>query len=107
MASAIENYNIGGGSGTKFKGGPQDVVQDSRYLEREKHQFKAYFKAIVLQLKNADAIVILGPAETNQKFKKELEENYKDINMVVKAVKKSDSMTDNQLKAWVKNFFKN
>lgn len=107
VASAIENYNIGGGSGTKFKGGPQDVVQDSRYLEREKHQFKAYFKAIVLQLKNADAIVILGPAETNQKFKKELEENYKDINMVVMAVKKSDSMSDNQLKAWVKNFFKN
>ncbi len=106
VPSAIENYNIGGGSGTRFKGGPQDVVQDSRYLEREKHQFKVYFKAIASQLINADAIVIFGPAETNQKFKKELKENYKTISAKIKAVKRSDSMTENQLKAWVKDFFK-
>jgi len=105
VLSTIESYNIGGGSGTKFKGGPQDVVQDSRYLEREKHQFKAYFKEIVSQLKNANAIVIFGPAEANNKFKKELTENYKNISEKVKAVKKADSMTQNQLKAWVIDFF--
>jgi hypothetical protein len=44
IISNVENFHIHGGSGTRFKGGPQDVVQDSKYLEREKHKFKVYFK---------------------------------------------------------------
>ena len=35
VISEVENYRIHGGSGTRFKGGPQDVVQDSKFLERE------------------------------------------------------------------------
>ena len=107
IQSEIETFNISGGSGTRFKGGPQDVVQDSKYKEREKHQLKAYFKEIASQLKNANAIVIFGPANTNKKFYKKLEENYKDISVKVKAVKKVDSMTDNQVKALVRDFFSN
>jgi stalled ribosome rescue protein Dom34 len=105
IQSEIETFNIGGGSGTRFKGGPQDVVQDSKYLEREKHQLRAYFKEIASQLKNTNEIVIFGPANTNEKFYRELEENYKDIYVKIKAVKKADSMTDNQIKALVRNFF--
>jgi len=103
--SEIETFNIGGGSGTKFKGGPQDVVQDSKYLERKKHQLKSYFREIASKIKNADAIVIFGPAKTNRKLYKELEKNYKDIFIKIKAVKKADSMTRNQVKAFVRDFF--
>ena len=74
VISEVENYRIHGGSGTRFKGGPQDVVQDSKYLEREKHQLKAYFKEIASNIKNADAYVIFGPAETKEKFDKKQEE---------------------------------
>ena len=105
ITSNIEHYRIKGGSGTRFKGGPQDVVQDSKYLEREKHQFREYFKNIVSAIKETDALVIFGPAETNEKFSKELQENYKSLSTKVKDVKKADSMTENQVKAWVKNFF--
>lgn len=105
IASNIEHFHIHGGSGTKFKGGPQDVVQDSKYLEREKHQFKAYFKVLVDYIKDADAIVLFGPAQTNEKFSKELHENYNELTTKLKAVKKADSMTDNQVKAWVRGFF--
>jgi stalled ribosome rescue protein Dom34 len=105
ITSNIEHYRIQGGSGTRFKGGPQDVVQDSKYLEREKHQFREYFKNIVSAIKETDALVIFGPAETNEKFSKELQENYKSLSTKVKDVKKADSMTENQVKAWVKNFF--
>lgn len=104
--SNIEHFHIGGGSGTKAKGGPQDVVQDSKYLEREKHQVKAYFKELVTQIDDADVIVVFGPAEMNMRFKKELEEHYKELNSKVKAVKKVDSMTNNQVKALVRDFFK-
>jgi hypothetical protein len=30
ILSEVENFRIHGGSGTRLKGGPQDVVQDSR-----------------------------------------------------------------------------
>ncbi|MEA1897437.1 MAG: hypothetical protein U9N53_07210, partial [Bacteroidota bacterium] len=51
--SDIEDYRIKGGSGTKFKGGPQDVVQDSKYLEREIHQTKSFFEKVIPEIKNA------------------------------------------------------
>jgi len=106
VISNVENFHIHGGSGTRFKGGPQDVVQDSRYLEREKNQFKVYFDELALKIKDADGIIIFGPAEVKDKLKSELEASYSEINAKVKAVQVADSMTDNQVKAWVRDFFK-
>ena len=105
IASNVEHFNIRGGSGTRFKGGPQDVVQDGKFLEREKHQLKQYYKSLALEIKDTDALVIFGPAETNAKFSEELHKNYKSLSTKIKGVKKADSMTDNQVKAWVKDFF--
>lgn len=107
IESEVEDYHVSGGSGTRFKGGPQDVVQDSKYLEREKHQLKSYFTEIAEEIKTADQIVIYGPAQTNEKLKKELFENFKEIDSKIMAVEKADSMTDNQVKAMVRDFFKN
>lgn len=105
IKSNIDHYNIHGGSGTPSKGGPQDVVHDSRYLEREKHQFKTYFQTIVDKINDSNAIVIFGPAQTNERFAKTLHENYNALAKKIKAVKKADSMTNNQVKAWVRGFF--
>jgi len=106
IPSNVETFRIHGGSGTKLKGGPQDVVQDSKYLEREKHQLKAYFKKITNKIKDADALVIFGPAEACKKFHKELLENYPNLSKKVKEVRKADSMTTNQTIALVRDFFK-
>jgi len=106
LCKTVKHYNIHGGSGTRLKGGPQDVVQDSKYLEREKQQLKQYFKAIAFHLKDTNALVIFGPADTNEKFSKELSENYKSLSEKIKDVKKADSMSDNQVKALVRDFFK-
>ncbi|MBC8757047.1 hypothetical protein H2O64_20410 [Kordia sp. YSTF-M3] len=106
ILSKIENFHPHGGSGTRLKGGPQDVVQDRKYLEREKHQMKNYFKEIAAEIKDTEALAIFGPAGTNEKFSKELQENHKDLSTKIKGIKKADSMTDNQVKALVKDFFK-
>ena len=106
LLSQVEDYHIGGGSGTKFKGGPQDVVQDSKYLEREKLQLKTYFKTIASEIKDSDAIVLFGPAEIKDKFNKALNASYKDLSAKVKDVVTADSMTKRQVKAWVKAFYK-
>lgn len=106
VTSDMTYYKAKGGSGQRFKSGPQDVIKDSKYLEREKHQLKEYFKDVVDKIKDTNALVIIGPAGTNQKLSKELETNYKDLASKVKDVIKVDSMTDNQIKAWVRDYFK-
>ena len=105
LESRIEDFKPRGGSGTKMKGGPQDVVQDRRYLEREKQQMKAYFQEIVSSLPDLEELVVFGPAETGRKFVDELSTMDKGLYAKVKGVEKADSMTDNQLKAWVIEYY--
>lgn len=103
--SKVEDYRVHGGSGTRFKGGPQDVVQDSKYLERTKHQLRNYFKKIIEHLTDSRQIVVFGPAETGQKFKTELDTNYPALATLLSEVVTADSMTKNQMKAWVRKYY--
>lgn len=105
--SEVENYHVKGGSRSKTPWGPHQVVKDSTYMEREKHQLKKYFNEIASVIADADSIVIYGPAETNLKLEKELKENYKDIAKKVLKVEKADSMTTNQVKALIRDFYNN
>ncbi len=100
--SELEFYNPKGGSRSKTRWGPQDVVQDSKYLEREKHQLKRYFEKIAATVKPLDQLVIFGPAETPNKLHAMLRDSYPDIAKKIKKVDKVDSMTDNQFKALVR-----
>lgn len=106
LYSKLEFFNPKGGSRSEAKWGPQDVVQDSRYLEREKHQLKLYFDNLANKIRNAGAIALFGPADTAEKFNKQLMANHKTLAAKVKAVTKTDSMTDNQVKAMVRDFYK-
>ncbi|MDA9070143.1 hypothetical protein OAC43_00620 [Flavobacteriaceae bacterium] len=106
LLSNVEYFHVSGGSGTRLKGGPQDVIQDSKYLEREKLQLKTYFKNLATEIKDVDALVLFGPAEIKDKFNKELNASYKDLSAKVKDVVTADSMTKRQVKAWVKAFYK-
>jgi len=105
ITSWVEDFNVGGGSGTKLKGGPQDVVQDSKYLEREKHQLADFFKDVADYIVDADSIVIFGPAEARIKLGNELSEKYPHLHSKVKSNESADSMTENQLTAWVRDYF--
>ena len=104
IVSNVEDYRPSGGSGTRLKGGPQDVVQDSKFLEREKHQLADYFKKIIHLIKDADDVIIFGPAQTGDKLYKELSEQ-KLYNFENLSVMKADSLTNNQVVAWVKDYY--
>ncbi len=106
LKSELESFNVKGGSRSKTRWGPQDVVQDSRYLEREKHQLRAFFKNLAATIKNADVISVFGPGEVKNKFRKELTEQYPLLAAKIKTVQVADSMTDNQLIALVKDHYK-
>ena len=104
--SNLEFYNPKGGSRSKTRWGPQEVVQDSRYLEREKQQLKKYFEQLIEKISHADAILLFGPGQTALKFMQEIKSSQPELAARVIKVEKADSMTDNQVVAWVRNFFK-
>lgn len=104
--SEMEFFNRKGTSGPRVKSGAtQDVTHERTYLEREKAQLKSYFKKLADAIGDADSIALFGPADTNEKFRKELLEHHKGLAEKVKAVTKADSMTENQTKALVRDFF--
>ncbi|MGZ2368599.1 hypothetical protein ACXR6G_02285 [Ancylomarina sp. YFZ004] len=105
ITSDIEDFHAAGGSGTRLKGGPQDVVKDSTYLERERHQLAEFFKDIIKSIVDADEIVIFGPAQTRLKLIDELSEKYSQLHSKIKSTEKADNMTDNQIKAWVRAYY--
>jgi stalled ribosome alternative rescue factor ArfA len=108
IQSELDFFKPAGGSRTKSsKWGPQDVVQDSKYLEKEKHQLKKYFTRLANTVSDADALALFGPSDTNEKFSKELLNNNKSLASKIKTITKADSMTDNQIKALVKDFYSN
>lgn len=105
IPSNVEFFNPKGGSRSKTRWGPQDVVQDSKYLEREKHQLKRYFENIVDTVKHVDQLAIFGPAEAADKFLGYLEKDHHELALKVKTLDRADSMTDNQFKALARNVF--
>lgn len=105
IPSNMEFFNPKGGSRSKTRWGPQDVVQDSKYLEREKHQLKRYFENLATSVKYADQLAIFGPAETADKFLAYLGKDHHSLVLKVKALEKADSMTDNQFKALARSIF--
>lgn len=106
--SEIEIFNRKGVSGSRVKwGGTQEVRHERTYLEREKHQMKAYFTELADAIKDADKIALFGPSDTQARFKKELLKNHKELAAKLIKVVKVDSMTENQIKALVRDFFNN
>ena len=105
IKSEVENFHPSGGFGLGYKGSPQDAMAEDKYMEREKNQVKSYFNEVISKIKDADAIAIFGPAEIPEKLRKELQANFKDVSAKVKGVQKVDSMTDNQIKSLVRDFF--
>lgn len=107
VLSELEFFNPVGGSRSKTRWGPQEVVQDSKYLEREKQQLKRYFHKIAEEVKDADSLVLFGPAGTNDKLRSEWVASHPQLAAKIKTVVKADSMTDNQVKALVRDFYDN
>jgi hypothetical protein len=105
--SDIEFFNRTGTGGTRVKSGvTQDVTHERKYLEKEKAQFKKYFNSIADVVADSDELLIFGPADINEKFEKDLSQHNKKLFGKLKAVEKADSMTENQTKAYVRDFFR-
>ncbi len=93
------------GEGKKFgRFGGQFLSLENKKKNRIKKQTAKYLKKIVFEIKNSDEIVLFGPAEMKTDLEKMILENSK-ISSKLLAVRTADSMTENQLVAWVKEYY--
>jgi len=79
-----------------------DPLSDNK---RRIHQFHDYSKQLRDEIKDANEILLFGPGEAKNKFAAELKALDHVLADRVKAVETADSMTENQLHAYVKKFF--
>ncbi|MCM4169350.1 hypothetical protein KCTC52924_00583 [Arenibacter antarcticus] len=106
LFSNLEFFSLKNGSTSRMKSsGAQQIIHESRYLEREKHQLRTYFSELAFKIKNAEEVVVFGPGDTNEKFRKSLLKNYRSIAAKVKVVAKADSKTENQIRALVRKYY--
>jgi hypothetical protein len=104
VASHLDVGNVKGGAGTSTPFSAQDAVSESKMLARKKLQLRAYFDRIIDELEGVDEILVMGPAETKIRFEEALNTDPK-LKYRITMVQTEDSMTENQIKAKVREFF--
>jgi stalled ribosome rescue protein Dom34 len=85
--------------------GSQYLNQETKKKRRVEEQTVKYLKRIFNDVKNVNEIVLFGPASLKRKLA-ELIKSDSQMSEKLKAVKTADIMTQNQMVAWVKKFYK-
>ncbi len=105
IESEVENTHPKGGSGSSTPYGPQDVISEGTVMERKKQQFKRFYAEILDEISLAKELYIMGPAEAKTGLKKAHDDrNNRKPELVAFAA--AERMTENQLRAKVRKFFK-
>jgi len=97
---------LSGGSRTaKTPYGPQQVSVDGKQQERINRQLHQYYQEIIRRIRDAAKILILGPGEAKTELKKEMEKS-RELAAKKITVEPADKMTERQIAAKVRQFFK-
>jgi hypothetical protein len=95
----------GGSRSKKTPYGPQEISVDSKQEDRIKGQLRKYYQQIIRRVSDADRILIFGPGEAKIELKKQIEKS-KELAGKIKKIESADKMTQRQIAAKVKTFFK-
>ena len=71
---------------------------------KEQHQQAAYYKQLGEVIKNYDEVLLLGPTHAKAELVNILKEDHH-FNKIKIEVRQADKMTENQLHAFVKDYF--
>ena len=94
------------GEGKRFgRFGNQFLNMESKKRNMVKNQSDEYLKNIINEIKSVDKLVLFGPAEMKTHLEKAILKNSL-VSKKLTAVKPADNMTENQLVAWVKDYYK-
>jgi hypothetical protein len=99
------HVRLSGGARSKTTWGPQDVVSDGPRDRKYRNELTRYYDRVVRELGDAESILILGPGEAKGELRAAIEGSGKLASRIA-AVEPADKMTDCQITARVRSFFK-
>ncbi|HEY9168790.1 MAG TPA: hypothetical protein VIN72_04825 [Lutibacter sp.] len=86
--------------------GGQYITYEKNRENKKIEQTSKFMKILINEIKVCDAVVLFGPSIMKTIFEKEIKNNLNLIGKLI-GVYDADSMTENQILAWVKDFYKN
>lgn len=105
LTSHIDESHPVGGSGTSTPYGAQEAISETKYLHRRQQQEKQYYLSIIEKLSPRDGIYIMGPSQAKIGLEQEMSKKPGQAGEIL-AVESCNRITDNQIKAKVRDFFK-
>jgi hypothetical protein len=82
----------------------RQVPPDDRRQMALTGELNAYYDAVIAAVRNVESLIIFGPGEAKGEFKKRLEKHM--LGGQVAAVETVDKMTDRQIAAKVRDYFR-
>jgi len=80
--------------------------EDTHETDQEEHQTQsAYYKRISDIIRNYDEVLLFGPTEAKNELYNLIKEDHNFDNITIE-IRTTDKMTENQMFAFVKDFFK-
>ena len=105
MSEVEKNITPSGGARSSTPYGPQDVASEQQWLNRRMQQLAGYYKEVIRNAEDAQDIFIFGPGEAKIQLEKEINRR-KALLSKVKKIEPADKMTEAQIVAKVKKFYK-
>lgn len=94
------------GESKKFgRFGGQFMTFEKNKLNRKKEQTNQFIKNLSKEVQECESVVLFGPSTMKNIFEKEIK-NDKQLEPKLLGVYKSKLLTENQMVAWVKDFYK-
>jgi stalled ribosome rescue protein Dom34 len=87
---------------TRF--GNQFLNFEKRKRNRRAQDVKKYLTNVISEIKDTEEVVILGPAGMKKELVKFIHDDNK-LSFNLRGTETAESMTENQLVAWVKNYY--
>ena len=93
------------GEGKAFgRFGDQYLNEEQKKEARQDIQARHFFHDLIDIVDNSDHFVVFGPSFMKTEFEKEINK-HPEIESKLMSVETADSMTDNQIAAWVRDYF--
>lgn len=105
LSGIVGRERIAGDGKQYTRMGKQFFTFEKTEEEKRKHHLNDYFKNIIDKIKNADSIMVFGPAEAKLGLQKAILKK-RELSPKLVMVDAEDHLTDNQITAKVKDFFK-
>ncbi|NOR27753.1 MAG: hypothetical protein GQ540_04390 [Lutibacter sp.] len=105
IESNIETRERVAGESKKFgRFGGQYLTYEKNKLNRKLEQTNQFIKNLFKEVETCNSLVLFGPSKMKNIFEKEIKNNMQ-LAKKLKGVSNSKLLTENQMVAWVKDFY--